>query len=76
MHSSLAQYRYLDQPRHDLESITRQINAIRHGGKRLRQQHGVGYYFVNASDMAPRAGAPYSYAGLIRRMRLQALRFR
>ena len=76
MHSEFPQYRYLDQPRNDLGSITRQVNAIRHGSKRLRQQHGLGYYFVNKSDMAPRAGAPYSYDGLIRRMRLQALRFR
>ncbi len=76
MHSSLAQYRYLDQPAHDLASITRQVNAIRHGSKRLRQQNGIGYYFVNKSDMAPRSGAPYSYEGLIRRLRLQALRFR
>jgi hypothetical protein len=76
MHSSLAQYRYLDQPAHDLASLARQVNAIRHGSKRLRQQNGVGYYFVNRSDMAPLSGAPYSYDGLIRRMRLEALRFR
>jgi hypothetical protein len=75
MHSEFPQYRYLDQPRNDLRSITRQVNAIRHGSKRLRQQHGLGYYFVNKSDMAPLPGAPYSYDGLIRRMRLQALRF-
>jgi hypothetical protein len=76
MHSTFPQYRYLDQPRNDLSSITRQVNAIRHGSKRLRQQRGLGYYFVNKSDMAPLAGAPYTYDGLIRRMRLQALRFR
>jgi len=76
MHSEFPQYRYLDQPSNDLRSITRQVNAIRHGSKRLRQQHGLGYYFVNKSDMAPLSGAPYSYDGLIRRMRLQALRFR
>jgi len=74
MHSSLAQYRYLDQPSHDLESITRQASAIRHGSKRLRQQHGLGYYFVNKSDMAPPRA--YSYDRLIRRMRLQERRFR
>jgi hypothetical protein len=76
MHSVFAQYRYLDQPAHDLASIRRQVNAIRHGSKRLRQQNGLGYYFVNRSDMKPLAGAPYSYDALIRRMRLQALRFR
>lgn len=76
MHSTYPQYRYLDWPKHDLRSITRQVNAIRHGSKRLRAQKGLGYYFVNKSDMAPLPGAPYSYDGLIRRMRLQALRFR
>ena len=76
MHSVLAQYRYLDQPAHDLASIRRQVNAIRHGSKRLRQQNGLGYYFVNRSDMKPLPGAPYSYDALIRRMRLQTLRFR
>ncbi|MBA3395275.1 MAG: hypothetical protein H0T89_21685 [Deltaproteobacteria bacterium] len=76
MHSTFPQYRYLDKPSGDLASITRQVNAIRHGSKRLRQQRGLGYYFVNKSDMAPLAGAPYSYDGLIRRMRSQALRFR
>ncbi len=57
MHSTFPQYRYLDKPSGDLASITRQINAIRHGSKRLRQQRGVGYYFVNKSDMAPLARA-------------------
>ena len=74
--SGFAQYKYLDQPKNDLRSITKQVNAIRHGGRRLRSQKGVGYYFVNKSDMAPRGGAPYSYDGLIRRLRLQALRFK
>jgi hypothetical protein len=76
MHSQFPQYRYLDQPSNDLRSITRQANAIRHGSKRLRQQRGIGDYFVNRSDMAPLSGAPYTYDGLIRRRRLQALRFR
>src|SRR5262249_23018688 len=53
MHSSLAQYRYLDEPARDLDSITRQVNAIRHGGKRLRAEHGIGWYFVGKSDMLP-----------------------
>ena len=74
--SGLTQYRYLDKPSQDLASIKRQVNAIRHGSRRLRSQQGVGYYFVNKSDMAPRSGAPYSYDALIRRLRLQALRFR
>jgi MYXO-CTERM domain-containing protein len=74
MHSSYPQYRYLDQGKHDLESITKQVNAIRHGSKRLRQQHGVGYYFVNQSDMAPPSA--YSYAHLITRLRGQLKKFR
>jgi hypothetical protein len=74
MHSQFAQYRYLDQPSHDLASITRQVNALRHGSKRLRSQHGMGFYFVNKSDMAPPNA--YSYDRLIRRLRLQALRFK
>jgi hypothetical protein len=74
MHSSLAQYRYLDEPAHDLDSITRQVNAIRHGGKRLRAEHGIGWYFVNKSDMEPKSH--YSYDHLINRMRTQALRFK
>ena len=74
--SNLAQYSYLDQPSKDLTSVKKQVNAIRHGSRRLRSQRGVGYYFVFRSDMAPRSGAPYSYDALIRRLRLQALRFR
>ncbi|MEO8551751.1 MAG: hypothetical protein ABI678_17360, partial [Kofleriaceae bacterium] len=73
MRSSFPQYRYLDQPGHDLEAITKQVNAIRHGSKRLRAQRGVGYYFVNKSDMAPPSA--YSYDALIKRMRTQAQRF-
>lgn len=73
MHSTFAQYRYLDQPSHDLDAITRQVNAIRHGSKRLRQQRGIGWYFVDKSDMAPPSA--YSYDALIKRMRIQALRF-
>jgi hypothetical protein len=73
MHSSFPQYRYLDQPSHDLEAITKQVNAIRHGSSRLRAQRGVGYYFVNKSDMAPPSA--YTYDALIKRMRTQALRF-
>lgn len=74
MHSTYPQYRYLDQPSYDLRSLSRQVNAIRHGSKRLRQQNGVGWYFVNKSDMAPPSA--YSYDALIRRMRLLGLRFR
>jgi hypothetical protein len=74
MHSSLAQYRYLDDPRHDLDAITRQVNAIRHASRRTRQQHGLGYYFVGKSDMTP--VSHYTYDQLIKRMRTQALRFR
>ena len=73
MHSTFAQYRYLDQPSHDLDAITRQVNAIRHGSKRLRQQRGIGWYFVDKSDMTPPSA--YSYDALIKRMRIQALRF-
>jgi uncharacterized protein (TIGR03382 family) len=74
MHCPYSQYRYLDQPAHDLASITRQVNALRHGSARVRQQKGVAYYFVNKSDMAPPSA--YSYDALIKRMRTQALRFR
>ena len=74
--AKLAQYQYLNQPSRDLTSIKKQVNAIRHGSRRLRSQHGVGYYFVFRGDLLPRPGAPYSYDALIRRLRLQALRFR
>jgi hypothetical protein len=74
MHSSYPQYRYLDSASYDLRSLSRQVNAIRHGSKRLRQQNGVGWYFVNKSDMAPPSA--YSYDALIRRMRLLGLRFK
>jgi hypothetical protein len=74
MHSGYAQYNYLDQPSHDLTSIKRQVNAIRHGSRRLRAQRGVGFYFVNKSDMAPPSA--YTYDRLIKVMRLQGLRFR
>ncbi|HTL38986.1 MAG TPA: hypothetical protein VL326_37900 [Kofleriaceae bacterium] len=74
MHSSYAQYRYLDQPSYDLAALSREVNAIRHGSKRLRQQQGIGWYFVNKSDMDPPSA--YSYDALIRRMRLLGLRFK
>jgi hypothetical protein len=73
MHSGYAQYNYLDQPSHDLTSIKRQVNAIRHASRRLRSQRGLGYYFVNKSDMAPPHA--YTYDQLIKVMRLQGLRF-
>jgi hypothetical protein len=72
--ANLPQYMYLDQPSYDLRSLSRQVNAIRHGSKRLRQQQGVGWYFVFKSDMKPRG--VYSYDALIRRMRLLGLRFK
>ncbi len=72
----LPEFSYLDRPAHDLRSITRQVNAIRHGSRRLRAQRGIGYYFIGRDDMTPRAGAPYSYDDLIRKLRGQALRFR
>jgi hypothetical protein len=75
MHSTFAQYRYLDQPSHDLAAITREVSALRHGSKRVRQQKGVGWYFVNKSDMAPKPHT-YTYAQLIARLRTQALRFK
>ena len=74
MHSTFAQYRYLDQRSHDLAALTRKVNAIRHGSRRTRQQHGIGWYFVNKSDMDP--GSGYSYDSLIHRLRTQALRFK
>jgi hypothetical protein len=74
--SNLAQYSYLDKPSQDLAAIKKQVNAIRHGSRRLRSQKGVGYYFVFRADMAPRSGAPYSFDALVRRLRLQALRFK
>ena len=73
-HSGYAQYDYLDEPSHDLAAIKREVNAIRNGGSRLRQQHGVGWYFVNKADLAPPKS--YTYDALIGRMRAQALRFR
>src|SRR5262249_49929115 len=45
MHSIYPQYRYLDRPANDLRAITREVNAIRHGSKRLRSQRGIGWYF-------------------------------
>ena len=73
-HSGYAQYDYLDEPSHDLAAITREVNAIRHASARLREQPGVGWYFVNKSDLAPPPN--YSYDALIKRMRTQALRFK
>lgn len=73
MHSSYPQYRYLDSPANDLASIQRQVNAIRHASRRLRSQRGIGWYFVNKSDMAPPSA--YSYDRLIKTMRLAGLRF-
>jgi hypothetical protein len=74
--AELVQYRYLDQPSRDLTSIKKQVNAIRHGSRRLRSQKGLGYYFVFRADLMPFSTAPYSYDALIRRMRTQALRFK
>ena len=74
--AKLVQYQYLNQPSNDLRSITKQVNAIRHGSRRLRSQKGVGYYFVFRGDMQPRSGAPYSCDALIKRLRLQARRFK
>jgi hypothetical protein len=74
MHSTYSQYRYLDEPSHDLSALVKEVNAIRGGEQRLRQQHGLGYYFVGKSDMAPPSA--YTYDALIRRMRLEALRFK
>ncbi len=68
------QYRYLDDARHDLTSITRQVNALRNASRRTRQQHGIGWYFVGQSDLQPVAS--YTMDALVRRMRTQALRFR
>jgi hypothetical protein len=68
------QYRYLDDAHHDLTSITRQVNALRHASRRTRQQHGIGWYFVGSSDLEPTGG--YSMDALVRRMRTQAQRFR
>jgi uncharacterized protein (TIGR03382 family) len=72
----LPEFSYLDRPAGDLRSLTRQVNAIRHGSRRLRAQRGIGYYFIGRDDMMPRADAPYEYDDLIRRLRAQALRFR
>jgi hypothetical protein len=74
MHSTYPQYRYLDEPSHDLGAVRREVNALRHGSRRTRSQHGIGWYFVGKSDMAP-AGS-YSYAHLINVLRSEALRFR
>jgi MYXO-CTERM domain-containing protein len=73
--SGLAQYMYLDRPHDDLRAVKKEVNALRHGSKRVRSQKGIGFYFVNKSDMAPRGGV-YSYEKLIRTLRLQALRFK
>ncbi len=69
-----AQYRYLDDARHDLAAITREVNALRGASRRTRQQHGIGWYFVDPGDLAPTSG--YTLDQLVRRMRTQALRFR
>jgi hypothetical protein len=74
MHSSLAQYRYLDQPAHDLDAVKREVNALRHGSRRTRSQHGIGWYFVGKSDMAPHGS--YTYAHLIHVLASEALRFK
>ena len=74
MHSSYAQYRYLDEPAHDLSAIRREVNALRHASRRTRSQHGVGWYFVGASDMSP--SGSYTYAQLIALLHTESLRFR
>ena len=76
MHSIYPQYRYLDQPRNDLKSVQRQARAIQDGTKRLRSQKGIGFYFVNRSDILPPASAPYGYGDLVKRMASDARRWR
>ncbi|MGE3636788.1 MAG: hypothetical protein AB7P00_43195, partial [Sandaracinaceae bacterium] len=60
-----AQYRYLDRPAHDLASLRAQALAARTYGALLQEQRGLGYYFVNRSDIEPLAGAPYDLDQLI-----------
>jgi hypothetical protein len=69
------QYRYLDDALHDLQSISKQVNAIRSASRRTRQQNGIGWYFVDESDLTPLPHT-YTYASLIDRMRAEALRFK
>lgn len=72
MASRYPQYRYLDQPRNDLASISKQVSAIRRGSARLREQNGVGYYFVGTYDIRPPASAPYTFDSLVERLRVLA----
>jgi len=76
MHQGLSQYNYLDDPRHDLAALSREVNAIRHGSARLRQEHGLGFYMVGSYDVQPRPGAPYTYTQLVAHLRSLADRFR
>ncbi len=76
MHSTYPQYRYLDQPRNDLRSVRKQARAIQYGTKRLRSQKGIGFYFVNRSDLQPFSYAPYDYDDLVKRMASDARRWR
>ncbi len=69
----LAQYNYLDRPSQDLSSIRTQARAVRSYGALLTEQRGLGYYFVNHSDLEPRDGAPYDFDRLIDVMSEEAL---
>jgi hypothetical protein len=74
IHSSpFPQYHYLDKPSQDLDSVRKQAHAIRFSSSsRLRQQRGIGYYFVGTSDLQPRHGAPYTFDRLVHRMTQEA----
>ena len=77
IHSSpFPQYHYLDEPAHDLQSVRKQIHALRHGSARLEKQHGVGWYFVGSSDLQPRSGAPYTFDDLVALMHHQSEHWR
>lgn len=65
INAAYPQYRYLDRPAHDLAAIRAQARTARTFGALLTEQRGLGYYFVNRSDIVPRDGAPYDIDELI-----------
>jgi uncharacterized protein (TIGR03382 family) len=58
-------YDYLDDPAHDLAAVRTEARTVRTFGALLPAQRGLGYYFVDHSDLVPAAGAPYDFDDLI-----------
>lgn len=66
LHSTAgSRYEYLNGSRADLSSIHRQIEAIRGGTSRLREQRGHGFYHSGIDHITPRPGGPYTLDQLI-----------